>query len=267
MPIFSSDDAVKKCMDQNNVINWRVYSDNNEQIHEHFPSSSTTTNESYEALLDFLKGLTGSYVLVSLYHRKYDDKESGDKAVGAAKKMLTYKHYYKLSGSSGVQNIQQPINGMGNGMFGINEFIGLHNQINELKQNYERQENNRIIEELKKELKEAKKDDKKDYLNNLIENIAKNVAKELAGKSDIPLTQTTHEEKHIEAQKTTINENAAQSTNQIKTPAQRAADAVMRLVKVGGIDAIDGIESIAKLIEEKPMEAIALLQQIQEKTE
>lgn len=268
MPIFSTQEAVKKCMEQNHVINWRVLSDNGEQIHEHFPSVGTTVNDSFNDLMQFLETLQGNYVALNLYNKKYDDKESGEVAKGAARKALTYRHYYKLSSPSAQQ--QQPIQGIDTrqGVYGIDGYLQLHNTIAELKADFERRENQRTINDLQDKIKKLEKGDgKHNYLNDLLEKVAKNIALELAGTKDIALTHETPANTPAIADNSAKVERPHKDTTETTTTAKRASNAVMRLIKIGGVEAIDGLESIAKLLEEKPMEAVALLQQIQDKAE
>lgn len=266
MPIFSTQDAIKKCMEQNHVINWRVLSDNNEQIHEHFPSATTTVSDSYNELMQFLETLQGNYVAINLYNKKYDDKESGEVAKGAARKQLTYRHYFKLSSGN---TTPQPIQGLkseGNGVFGIGEYIALHNTINELKTDFERRENQRTIADLESKLRKLEKGDgKHNYLNDLLEKVAKNIALEFAGTKDIALTHQVTEATPAIAENNAKAETTTKDQGEAGTTAKRASNAVMRLIKIGGVEAIDGLETIAKLLEEKPLEAAQLLQQIHDK--
>lgn len=236
MPVYSSLDTLKEGMNSGDYTQWKVY-DQDENLMNTFKGLATTTaNDAWTNLENFLNRMTGDgYVIVKMYLKTRQLGKGGDTA-------NDLKYYYKLKST-------QAVPGGGGGGDGIS--LGTHLAL--------MQENMRLQTELaikEIESKYSKKEVKDtSYFERVAEAMGKSFAKEYLKKEGI----ADGEEEEKPAPKQKPAPVAGTEPEKVKNAFQRSGVAISRIMKVGkqlGSDydtVAESMEDMAELAEKNPL--------------
>lgn len=269
MPTFVTLDTIQEVMLERKCVAWRIFDEEENQIHDFAPKETTLPRDSFNTLKSFIEPIKGTnFLIIRVYAPEYVRGKGGDTST------TIFKYFYKLGTGSKERN--EPVNG--NNYSGSDDkYFMLLKEMHAMKLDFVERENKRELEILREELKQQKKED-----GNYFERVAKVMGKEFAkewlkaegydvDEDGVPTGKIsgTGKEKTEPTKKEETTEDK-EKKEKIKTAFNRTSDATVRIMKVAktvgsNYDAVaESFEDIAKMAETNPLKLKELFDKLKE---
>lgn len=262
MPTYTTLETISEVMEQGQCITWRIFDEDENQLHFYTPPVTTKWRDSFNTLKAFISGFTGTgYLMIRIYDPSY---KKGTKGGDTSTTIFTY--YYKLSPGAGSKSAEPA--GMGG------DYMALFTQISDLKRQMEVDAKQREIDELKKELKNDKKSEG-DYFERVAKVIGKEMGKEWLkaegyelDDDDVPIGKVKSK-KSVSG--TIDDDDKKEPPKDAKEAFKRTADATVRVMKVAKNlgsnygEVAESFEEIAQLAEKDPVKLKQLFDELKKK--